>query len=317
VKVAKAHAYTTPGSIAPLVTPDECARLFTLPALAFKLFVCLVHVVDFKTGHGHTGYPELIAMLTPAQPERGRPVEVPTRDQVKHMLRRFIDLGLIARDKAMSEARGNIIFHMQPRSWASVSNELAARVSARGASAQNHDGIGAKPKRARTSRPGSRPHSHEPISLTPTPENAKLSTSGTDQAQGPTEGEKMTPPRGLNDAPTGPTPPPEARTGTEEGQGQGSQHQAPQGGQNEAPTGHAPRWVTPNEEPGAWRIGPPLPIHAPGVDMADPANWQRDAKGRLVVPVGHGMSGKPTRRERQAGATPLPPVGGLRKAALS
>ncbi|WP_290904422.1 hypothetical protein [Aquabacterium sp.] len=287
MKLVKTHAYTTPGSIAPLVTPDECARLFTLPALAFKLFVCLVHVVDFKSGHGHTGYPELIAMLTPAQPERGRPVAVPTRDEVKHMLRRFDDMGLIARDKAASEARGNIIFHMQPRSWESVSSELAARVSARGASPQKADKHRAKPKPATTSRPGSRPHSHELDSLIPLPlEEPKLST-GTDEATDPAEGEKLGPPGGHTHAPDGARPPPEAQTDTGEGVRVGQQ-EGPPGGQTDAPAGHAPG----------------------GVLVNDPSTWQRDPQGRLILPTEHGgRHARPTARQA--------PQGGLRRVGLS
>lgn len=301
MKAIKAHAYTTPGSIAPLVTPDECARLFQLPALAYKLFVCLVHVVNFKTGHGQTGYPELIAMLTPAQPERGRPVEVPTRDQIKHMLRRFVDLGLIARDQAASEARGNIIFHMQPRSWQSVSDELAARVSARGASPANPDAIGAKRPRVRTSRPGSRPHLHEPETYNPLPPNVDNLSTGEGESARPRRGEKLTPPGGSNVAPAGPTPPPEARTDAGVWARVGEQL-APPGGPDNAPGGARPPWA---ELGDGWRYGPPKPVDARGVDMSDPANWQRDETGALIVPVGHPS------RER------IGKRGGLRKAALS
>lgn len=292
MKVAKAHAYTTPGSIAPLVTPDECAKLFTLPALAFKLFVCLVHVVDFKTGRGVTGYPELVAMLTPAQPERGRPLPVPTRDEVKHMLRRFIDLGLIARDKGGSEDAKRIIFAMPTRSWESVSAELAARLTARRANPQNPDEHRAKRRMGRIYRPTSRPRIQEDISFIKESKTPELSTGDESEHHAPPQGEKMTPPRGLNDAPAGPTPPPEALRDTGAGHGEGS-HQGPPGGQSDAPTGHAPRELA----PGPWVRGQDT-----GAQYSDPSTWERDPQGRLIPPEGHGTRTRAPRRfGREAG----------------
>lgn len=64
-----------------------------------------------------------------------------------------------------------------------------------------------------------------------------------------------------------------------------SHQQAPPGGPTPAPSGHAPPWSQVGD---GWRVGPPLPIHARGVDMTDPANWPRDELGRLVPPIGHG-----------------------------
>lgn len=307
MKVAKANAYTTPGTIAPLITPVECAKLFTLPALAFKLFVCLVHCVDFKTGNGQAGYPDLIAMLTPAQPERGRPLPVPTRDEVKHMLRRLIDLGLIARDKGASEDCKRVIFHMPPRSWEAVSGELAARLTARRENGANPDEHRAKSRRARTSRPTNRPGIQKEFTYIKEPENAKLSTGPQDEHHAPPEGEKMAPPGGQNIGPDGPRPPPEALTDTGEGAGEGS-HQGPPGGRELALPGLAPGELGEGERillaqqqaseleraRAEWKAE--RAHQPPTVQVDDPSTWQKDELGRLILPVDH-----PTHKAQKAG----------------
>lgn len=285
MRLVKQHAYTTPGGAALLVTPDECARLFKLPCWAFRLFAALIHCADFKTGRGVSGYPELTALMTPDQPERGKRHDVPTRDEIKHMLRRFVDAGLLARDKAMSEARGNIIFQLMPRTWDTVSGEIAARKLARGASAQNPDGNGVKRRSGRETRPETRPHLQEVLHISPTPENAKLST-GTDEHLNDDRaapGEKIGPPRGADMGPDGPTPPQEALTEAGAGAGQGKE-QGPPGGRKRALAGHAPE----------------------AVQLTDPSTWERDEKGRLIAPAEHGHHSRPrTKREPRNRAGPL------------
>lgn len=314
LKLVKTHAYTTPGGCALLVTPDEADKLYRLPLWAFRLFTSLILCADFKSGHGQTGYPELLSLLTPDQPERGPRHWVPSRDDVKNMLRRFVECGLIARDKAASEARGNIIFHMQPRVWQSVSSEIATRKLTRGSSAQNADEQ--RPKRARKGKtyPETYPHLQDPSSLTPYPLKPGNLSTGNDGATNPAEGEKLGPPGGHTHAPDGARPPPEAQTDTGEGVRVGDQ-QGPPGGLTDAPAGARPPWA---EQGDGWRIGPPLPIHARGVDMTDPANWARDDQGRLIRPVGHGAYGKPTMYVRdEQDAARLAAAGGLQRMRLS
>lgn len=301
LKPVKAHAYTTPGACALLVTPDECERLWRFPLWALRLFSSLIFCSDFKTGHGQAGYPELLALLTPDQPERGPRHWVPSRDDVKNMLRRFVDAGLIARDKAASEARGNIIFHIQPRVWQTVADEIATRKLTRGASAQNPDQQRAKrPRRVKT-YPETYPHFQDSFSSNSLPSNVDNLSTWEGESARPRRGGKLTPPGGSNVAPAGPTPPPEARTDAGVWARVGEQL-APPGGPDNAPGGARPPWA---ELGDGWRYGPPKPVDARGVDMSDPANWQRDETGALIVPVGHPS------RER------IGKRGGLRKAALS
>lgn len=302
MKLVKSHAYTTPGGCALLVTPDEADKLYRLPLWAFRLFTSLILCADFKTGHGQTGYPELLSLLTPDQPERGPRHWVPSRDDVKNMLRRFVDSGLVARDKAASEARGNIIFHIQPRVWESVSSEIATRKLTRGASAQNTDEHRAKRQRRGKTYPETYPHLQDSSSFNSLPSNVDNLSTGTAEATDPTAGEKLGPPGGHTHAPDGARPPPEALTDTGAGVRVG-QHEGPPGGRIDAPAGHAPQAT---EQPGAWRVGPPLPMHARGVDMRDPANWERDENGHVIPPVGHPMR----ERVNRSG-------GGLRRVGLS
>lgn len=291
MKLTKKHAYTSPGGCALLVTPDEADKLYRFPLWAFRLFTSLILCADFKTGHGQTGYPELLSLLTPDQPERGPRHWVPSRDDVKNMLRRFVESGLMARDKAASEARGNIIFHIQPRVWQSVSSEIATRKLTRGASAQNADEQ--RPKRARRGKtyPETCPHLQDSSSFNSLPSNVDNLSTGDMDADCTAEGEKLAPPGGQNIGPDGPRPPPEARTDTGAG-GRVGEHVGPPGGQEDAPDGARPPWV---EVGDGWRHGPPLPMHARGVDMTDPANWPRDETGALIPPVGHPIRGRSNR----------------------
>lgn len=315
MRQARQHAYTTPGAAALLITPDEARTLFTLPCWALRLFCALIHCADFRTGNGQAGYPELINLLTPDQPERGRRHDVPTRDEIKHMLRRFADVGLIARDRAASEARGNIIFHIQPRTWDIASSEIAARKLARGAKAKKSVSIGAKSAPKGKIRPDTRPHLQEEEQFTPYPCEQPVLSTGKGKARRTARGEKMGPPGGQNIGPDGPRPPPEARTETGRGVGEGS-HQGPPGGRDLAPAGHAPRELCDEERAllaqqqaqeidqarAKWRAE--RAHEPPGVRVDDPDTWARDEQGRVILPVDH-----PTRAQRQPG--------GLRKAALS
>jgi hypothetical protein len=115
MKQVSAFAFKRPTTAWLLITEDELHRLAGLEAWTFKLFGLLVMFSDFKTGHGRTGYGELIHGLTPDQPERGPRLWVPTRDDVKTAIRRFEGLGLVAVDKTASEKRKAIFFHLPPR----------------------------------------------------------------------------------------------------------------------------------------------------------------------------------------------------------
>lgn len=269
MKLTKKHAYTSPGGCALLVTPDEADKLYRFPLWAFRLFTSLILCADFKTGHGQTGYPELLSLLTPDQPERGPRHWVPSRDDVKNMLRRFVESGLMARDKTASEARGNIIFHIQPRVWQSVSSEIATRKLTRGASAQNADEQ--RPKRTRRGKtyPETYPHLQDSFSYNSLPSNVDNLSTGDMDADCTAEGEKLAPPGGQEWALAGPTPPQEALTGAGEWVRVGDQ-QAPPGGPINAPAGHAPRWRERHpRRPSTWvqdENGKP-------VNMADPNNW--------------------------------------------
>lgn len=115
MKQVSAFAFKRPTSAWLLITADEWGRLDGLEAWTVKLFALLIWYSDFKSGHGRTGYGELITALTPDQPASGPRLWAPSRDDVKKALRRFEALDLVAFDKTASEKRKALFFHVLPR----------------------------------------------------------------------------------------------------------------------------------------------------------------------------------------------------------
>lgn len=115
MKQVSAFAFARPAEAWLLITADEWARLDGLEAWTLKLFSLLIRCSDFRTGHGRTGYGELITSLTPDQPPSGPRLWAPSRDDVKKALRRFEDLDLVAVDRIASEKRKALFFHVLPR----------------------------------------------------------------------------------------------------------------------------------------------------------------------------------------------------------
>lgn len=115
MKQVSAFAFNRPDDAWLYITSDERRRLRGLEAWTFLLFAELVCFSDFKTGHGRTGYGELIARLSPDQPPSGPRLWAPSRDDVKKALRRFEDLDLVAVDRIASEKRKALFFHVLPR----------------------------------------------------------------------------------------------------------------------------------------------------------------------------------------------------------
>jgi len=110
-----AFAFKRPAAAWLLITADEDARLDGLEAWVYKLFRCLVKFSDFQTGHGRTGYGELITALTPDQPAAGPRLWAPTRDDIKKALRALEGLGLASFDRIKSEKAKALFFYVQPR----------------------------------------------------------------------------------------------------------------------------------------------------------------------------------------------------------
>lgn len=110
-----AFAFLRPTKAWVLVTADEDRRLCGLEAWTYRLFRTLLMCSDFSTGHGCTGYGELIQSLTPDQPAAGPRLWVPSRDAVKKALRALESLDLVAVDKVKSEKAKALFFHVQPR----------------------------------------------------------------------------------------------------------------------------------------------------------------------------------------------------------
>ena len=115
MKQVSAFAFARPTDAWLLITADEWHRLDGLEAWTLKLFAVLIRCSDFKTGHGRTGYGELIASLTPDQPPSGPRLWAPSRDDVKKALLRFEALDLVAVDRIASEKRKALFFHVLPR----------------------------------------------------------------------------------------------------------------------------------------------------------------------------------------------------------
>lgn len=115
MRQVSAFAFKRPGAAWLLVTADEDTRLDGFEAWFYKLFVCLVKWSDFRTGHGRTGYGELVTALTPDQPERGPRLWAPSRDDVRQAIKRLEAAGLVAIDRVKSEKAKALFFHVQPR----------------------------------------------------------------------------------------------------------------------------------------------------------------------------------------------------------
>lgn len=114
VRQVRTHAFERPDA-GLWLWPDELAALVGLPAWHLALFAHLVLRSDFGSGHGRTGYGELINALTPDQPERGPRLWAPSRDDCKAALRRLEALRLVALDRGHSERVQALVFHVQPR----------------------------------------------------------------------------------------------------------------------------------------------------------------------------------------------------------
>lgn len=127
MKHVRSFNYARPRDAWLMVFDHEWDALGGLPAWATRLFLVLVSLSDFKTGHGKTGYGELINALTPDQPARGPRLWAPTRDDVKAMLQRFEQLLILARDKHASETRMALFFHLAPRTSKTTSAEKLPR----------------------------------------------------------------------------------------------------------------------------------------------------------------------------------------------
>lgn len=110
-----AFAFKRPTTAWLLITDDEWRRLDGLEAWTVKLFCLLLVCSDFKTGHGRTGYGELITGLTPDQPPSGPRLWAPSRNDVKKALYAFERAGLVVVDRVASELRKALFFHVPPR----------------------------------------------------------------------------------------------------------------------------------------------------------------------------------------------------------
>lgn len=304
MNLAKTHAYITPGAIMSMVLPDENRALFQLQPLPFKLFFALLHCIEFKTGKGETGYPSLISVMTPPYAGKGRRPEAPSRDDIKNGLRELVAAGLIWRDAALSEDKKAVFFSVRPRTWKSAAADLSTRLTTRRENGANPDEHRAKRPRQGSSYPNSYPRIQESRNYQKRGKCGQVIHSGDEGAPSPAQGEKMTPPRGLNDAPAGPTPPPEALRGSGAGHGEGS-HQGPPGGQSDAPAGHAPRALCEQERAVADRVDAGSAARwrqerrerqPESVRVDDPTTWQRDENGHLILPFDH-----PTNRAMKQG----------------
>ncbi len=120
MKQVAAFAFNRPTAAWLLVTDHEWRQLGGLEAWVTRLFLVLLACSDFRTGHGRTGYGELITSLTPDQPERGPRLWAPSRDDVKASIRKLEALLLVAVDKTASDRRKAIFFHVPPRTRASM-----------------------------------------------------------------------------------------------------------------------------------------------------------------------------------------------------
>jgi hypothetical protein len=310
VKLARTHAFITPGAIWSVLLPSENAALFQLQPIACKLFLALLHCIEFKTGKGQTGYPSLMSIMTPPYAGTGRRPKAPSRDDIKNALRELEAVGLIDRDAALSEDKKAIFFSVKPRTWEGVSSEQSTRLLTRRENPVNPDEHRAKRSRRGSSYPTSYPRIQESENLTIPLKVDNLST-GEKAAPSTPRGKKLTPPRGLNIAPQGgPTPPPEALTGTEQGHGEGYQV-APPGGCLKPLRGTPPgelgdderAWAAREQaarieaERQAWRDER---AHQPStVRVDDPSTWQRDEGGGLILPIDH-----PTNQARRRSTGP-------------
>lgn len=299
MKLVKTHSFINPDGAASILLPVELHALLQLDAWAFRLFAALVKLADFKTGKGQCNYPSLLAWMTaPKNESGGQQPTTYSRQQVKRMLRAMEGVGLLTLDANASEAEKVIFFEVRARDWKSAFTIRRDRRGDRPKPARKPHEQRDLPISDEQSRPTWRPGIQSSSKTLHSIKEGGVDNLST--ALGATQ--ELAPPGGQEWAPAGPTPPQEALTDDGAGVRVG-EHKAPPGGRIDAPGGARPPWA---EHGDGWRIGPPLPVDARGVDMSDPVNWARDATGALIPPVGHGLTGRGLRGR-----------GGLRKADLS
>lgn len=114
MKAVRSHSFSLAAAWL-ILREEELNAMAGLPAWYWGLLVHLVLRTDFRSGHGRTGYGELINALTPDQPERGPRLWAPSRDDLKAALRRLEALRILAVDRLHSERVQAVVFHMSPR----------------------------------------------------------------------------------------------------------------------------------------------------------------------------------------------------------
>jgi hypothetical protein len=260
---------------------DEVIALRLLPAWVRWLYLELVAMSDFKTGHIYTSYARLASLLDCDQPTQGgKRLDVPTIKQIRTALDTLDRMQLALRDKAGNEEKRELKILVRPRQGLGASNAEQGRGKGRPQTPQNYDKHGPE----RKPDPGAGQMSGQGVqernSLLPLPLHVdKLSTRA-----GRSNTSELAPQGGSN-RPSGARPP--------------GAHTRPPRGQESALPGHAPRELGDDER--AWlaadsaerirlsreRWAAQRAHEPPGVRVDDPSTWARDADGRLVLPVDH------------------------------
>lgn len=87
----------------------ESVTLLTLKdQLAYAVYFLLRCVADFEDGSVHVTYAQLIGLLMPPRPERGRRATPPTYEQIRRVLRDLESVGLVVRDAGRNAVNGQL-----------------------------------------------------------------------------------------------------------------------------------------------------------------------------------------------------------------
>ncbi len=81
--------------------------------LALQVYVLLLSISDFKTGHILTSYDYLIEMTTPPMREKGGRRGQPSRDQIRRVVARLIEYGLVKRNAENNAAQGMLRLYVR------------------------------------------------------------------------------------------------------------------------------------------------------------------------------------------------------------
>lgn len=128
IRTAALSRHTAPAFV--LLAGPELMQLRKLNDFAFRLFLELLAMADFTTGHVWTTYPVLVALLDFDRTPKAHAVPKPTQQRLRTALQSLIDLDLVKdMDRQRNERAGGLFFRVNGRGRISASNGMSNTMS--------------------------------------------------------------------------------------------------------------------------------------------------------------------------------------------